>query len=197
MTEAFYFGRFQPPLLKHAEIATGLATNPKVHLTIGIADNLIALTQENFLYGLEVEQLFQTTLDFLNFRSISTRLVPLSEQPFVDSLRAFFKKNLVHTNDQILVFSGSPSTIKACQTISEEFNLMVAELPDDDQTGPRSREVRAGLINSNNDNWHQLVAPTTVDFLTSSEITQRIRGLPSGEKRPWSITIQQPTDYQG
>lgn len=185
MIEGFYFGRFQPPLLKHGEIGRDITlTHRDVHLTVGVADNLIGLNQENFLYGKEVANLFRMTLEHLDQLRISIIEVPLSNQPFVDSLRHFF--NHYKLTVPTLVFSGSPSTIRACQEISDEYNLQIRVLQDDDLTGPRSRHIRQGLLNGRLDNWRDLVVPKVYDYLIQPEIRQRLLSLSEGGKRPWT-----------
>lgn len=170
--------------MKHSEIARDITlTNREVHLTVGVADNLIGLNQENFLYGKEVASLFRMTLEHLDQAQISIIEVPLSNQPFVDSLRDFFKRCILTI--PTLVFSGSPSTIRACQEISDEYNLQIRVLQDDDLTGPRSRHIRQGLMNGCLDNWRDLVAPNAYDYLIQPEIRQRILSLSEGGKRPW------------
>ena len=184
MIEGYYFGRFQPPLLKHAEIAIDIAQrNKDLQLHVGIADNQISLTRENFLKGAESEELFVKTLEFLNATYIYTDLVLLPNQPFIESLRSFFK---IHSKTTpTLIFSGSPSTIKTCQELSAEYSLEIITLPDDDQTGPRARHIRQGLTDGNN-KWKSLVAPTVYDYLTQKEIKMRLLNFESGEKRPWA-----------
>lgn len=185
MIEGFYFGRFQPPLLKHAEIARDITLiNPDMHLTVGIADNLIGLNQENFLSGEETERLFRTMLEYLGQPYISTVIVPLPNQPFIESLRSFFKKCIL--SSPTLVFSGSPSTIRTCQEISGEYNLEIRVLQDDDFTGPRSRHIRQGLMDNCLSSWKGLVAPRVYNYLIQPEIRQRIVSLSRGEKRPWA-----------
>lgn len=191
MTEGYYFGRFQPPLIKHAEIARAiLDDHPEIHLTISIADNQIEplLTQENFLHGIEVEDLFIKTLSYLGLESVGTALVALPTKPFVDSLRDFFKSTIQTTTKPALVFSGSPSTIKACEQLSDEFGVQVTNLNDDDLTGPRSRQIRGALINGWLGGLEEMITPEVASYLTSKNMVERIRNLPStpDKKRPWA-----------
>lgn len=191
MAEGFYFGRFQPPLLKHAEIArTASTTYPDLHLTIGVADNQIPplLTQDNFLHGAEVQGLFIETLEYLGISDIEVRLVPLPAQPFIVSLRDFFQRSIQTSDRPVSVFSGSGSTIKACQELSADIGLEIINLNDDDQTGPRARQIRQALMEGNLDGWQHLVAPSVVEYLSKTETVQRIQLLPPApEKRPWSV----------
>ncbi len=182
--EAYYFGRFQPPTVKHAGVARQIIeTNPLISLTVGVANSQLPPTQENFLSGTESANLMRLTLADLELSSIG--VVPVDiflGRSFVDSLIDFFNKRSAQ-----VVFSGSPSTIKACQMVAARFGFRIIELDDDDQSGPRARHVRNGLINGDK-SWQRLVTPSVFTELQDPSYVERIKSLDSGEKRPWSRT---------
>lgn len=185
--EGYYFGRFQPPLLKHAHIAAKiLEENPGLHLNIGVANNLFGLSRENFLTGDESRELFKSTLEFLRVENADVDTVNIyPDLPFIKSLAMFFEQSPLGNDGRRIVFSGSVSTIKACLELQEEFGLVIVRLADDDATGPRSRHVREGLLSGEELAWQNLVSPTVYQKLKYS-YPDRLVGLSSEAKRPWA-----------
>ncbi len=185
--EGYYFGRFQPPLIKHGLIVQEITTEYLgLNLTVGIADSSAKLSQDNFLTGAEIKMLFQQTLEFIEVNQVSLETLILTEKPFLLTLRDYFSSK--RRSSEAVVFTGSFSTMRVCSLLASEFSLKIVAFQDDDSSGPRSRMVRQGLIDGT-DSWHSLVAPGVLDYLNQTSIIERIHSLPSGEKRPWAMPI--------
>lgn len=185
----FYFGRFQPPLIKHANIiADILGNHPNVNLIVGVADAPLEQSQSNFLYGEEVQKLFFETLASLGISGVDVQRVPiLPHIPFAESIRRFLDIHTSEVDDAIKVFSGSPSTINACEEVGQQRPVEIVHLADDDITGPRARHIREALIEGYEVTSNTgLVVPSVATYLNSQIIRTRIKALPSGKKRPWA-----------
>lgn len=199
MQEAFYFGRFQPPLLKHGMIAREALQeiDPDSKLTIGIAQNKDGLNRNNILRGDESVVLFNETLGQLGIPEgkIAVETVEIDPtQPLSASIQRYWLERGTTPETDLVIFSGSPSTIKACTEAQSIFSkLRIKELDDDDQTGPRARTIRQCLFDWDVEGLLQstdLAAQAVLEFLAQPFMLERISELPNGEKRPWANTTK-------
>lgn len=179
--------------MKHGEIVKNIRTitSPNIPLTVCVADNRLGDSRSNFLKGVEVINLFRDTLRHLGVHSEvqigSVAIVP--GKRLSECIREFIKSRATPNERPLVVFSGSPSTILACEALRDEYNINIVDLKDDDSSGPRSRHLREALFSGDFSRLVELkdmVAPGVFEFLNNSDVIDRIQILPDGEKRPWT-----------
>ena len=193
----FYFGRFQPFSVKHLEIVQKiLFENPKIKLSVGVADWTGDLDRNNFLKGWEAANIVKFSLEDFNLADrVSVLEVKLPPDLTLEQSISAFLNNF--PKDNISVFSGSEKTLNALHLLKLQKYpfLEIVDLKDDDITPPRSREIRDSLLKGTDD-WQSMVTSSVVEYLYSFQ--ERLRLLPEGqEKRLWRSELEEEFNHLG
>lgn len=181
--KGIFTGRFQPFSLSHLRVVRQiLAAHPSISLTVGVADWRGGANKANFLSGEEAGVITRLSLDHAGLTDVEVLRIPVGPEISLNSSL----KRTIQENGFNVVFSGSPKTLKAVRSLYLP-ELRVETLDDDDLSPPRSREIRSG-IESGDMSWRPLVSEAVVSLLGDPLLKEKLKHLPDGEKRPWTVT---------
>lgn len=183
-----YLGRFQPFSLKHGEVVKSILDKyPGLNLSIGLAGWTGDRDRNNPFWGEEAAEVARRTLTDLKLDHVGVTVIELRpEWSLEESIKRYLPEG-----KSVVAFSGSEKTQAALVNLKSEIYLIdIIKLPDDDNTPPRSREIRDMLLKGC-DGWREKVSVSAAEYLEQDWVRERLLTSPEGElKRPWALECE-------